>query len=192
MSQLYEIPASAYTPEMETFGAPPDILTFDGEPMPVSRNPLNPGTRPLQLLPSPGTEFPVRVFDTPVVPAWPRVPHAPPRHMCLLEGLTREDLEVEYRGFSANDFLSIGDFPSYFASRMQARLPEVLESWRMEVAEAWAASRLQAEVERLRTRLEVEGIPLDSSDEDEDGSSFDGAPLSPPHPTVAGPSRRRR
>ncbi|KDP27719.1 hypothetical protein JCGZ_19999 [Jatropha curcas] len=68
-----------------------------------------------------------RVFDTPVVPAWPRVPHAPPRHMCLLEGLTREDLEVEYRGFSANDFLSIGDFPSYFASRMQARLPEVLE-----------------------------------------------------------------
>ncbi|KDP31695.1 hypothetical protein JCGZ_15229 [Jatropha curcas] len=47
--------------------------------------------------------------------------------MCLLEGLTREDLEVEYRGFSANDFLSAGDFPSYFASRMQARLPEVFE-----------------------------------------------------------------
>ncbi|KDP20577.1 hypothetical protein JCGZ_04527 [Jatropha curcas] len=47
--------------------------------------------------------------------------------MCLLEGLTREDLEVEYRGFSANNFLSAGDFPSYFASRMQARLPEILE-----------------------------------------------------------------
>ncbi|KDP25687.1 hypothetical protein JCGZ_24242 [Jatropha curcas] len=47
--------------------------------------------------------------------------------MCLLEGLTREDLEVEYRGFSVNDFLSVGDFPSYFASRMQAQLPEILE-----------------------------------------------------------------
>ncbi|KDP42358.1 hypothetical protein JCGZ_02873 [Jatropha curcas] len=68
-----------------------------------------------------------RVYDTPVAPARRRVPHAPPRHMCLLEGLTREDLEVEYRGFSANDFLSVGDFSSYFASRMQARLPEVLE-----------------------------------------------------------------
>ncbi|KDP37655.1 hypothetical protein JCGZ_07857 [Jatropha curcas] len=53
-------------------------------------------------------------------------------------------------------------------------------------------SRLQAKVERLRTRLEVEGIPLDSSDEDEDGSFSNGAPPSPPHPAVAGPSRRRR
>ncbi|KDP33389.1 hypothetical protein JCGZ_13195 [Jatropha curcas] len=68
-----------------------------------------------------------RFFDTPVAPAQRRVPHAPPWHMCLLEGLTREDLEVEYRGFSANDFLSVGDFPSYFAFRMQARLPEILE-----------------------------------------------------------------
>ncbi|KDP34718.1 hypothetical protein JCGZ_10923 [Jatropha curcas] len=56
-----------------------------------------------------------------------RVPHAPPRHMCLLEGLTREDLEAEYRGFSMNDFLSVGDFPTYFSSRIQARLPEILE-----------------------------------------------------------------
>ncbi|KDP20570.1 hypothetical protein JCGZ_04178 [Jatropha curcas] len=68
-----------------------------------------------------------RVFDTPIAPAQWRVPHAPPRHMCLLEGLTREDLEVEYRDFSASDFLSAGDFPSYFASRMQARLPEILK-----------------------------------------------------------------
>ncbi|KDP25668.1 hypothetical protein JCGZ_24304 [Jatropha curcas] len=296
MSQISEIPASAYTPEMETLGALPDIPTFDGEPVSVSRNPLTPGTRPLQLLPSPGTEFPVRyeasrmrgfqsellctsqnkgdpavlaclrdlsqvgsfdwatlalahlyhgldvwtrgsggsnwlfirplevwsyeyriypggpsgnsptesrrisrylahchhtyasgedpeywrsslndwelsdlflnpwdceawstypgrevaklhtrsrllmrgywvdrhflgerVYDTPAAPAQRRVAHAPPRHMCLLEGLTREDLEVEYRGFLANDFLSVGDFPSYFASRMQARLPEILE-----------------------------------------------------------------
>ncbi|KDP36053.1 hypothetical protein JCGZ_10305 [Jatropha curcas] len=225
----------------------------------------------------------------------------------LSDGLTREDLEVEYRGFSANDFLSVGDFPTYFSSRMQARLPEILEytqrkthktvaHYRAEAAaEAGAAvalagptsvvlgdvafppgmevvldpglglgsgiiipadlrqapppvqldpehtthvpahryqelcqqfgfarsyigrlyskrherdleigrlrrhqsrqssavSRLQAEVDRLRTRLEVEGIPLDSSDEDDDSSS-DDAPPSPPPQAATGPSRRRR
>ncbi|KDP36684.1 hypothetical protein JCGZ_07902 [Jatropha curcas] len=249
-----------------------------------------------------------RVDDTPVAPAQRGGPHAPPRHMCLLEGLTREDLEVEYRGFSANDFLPTGDFPTYFSSRMQARLPEILEyaqEWKMHktaahyraeaAAEAGAAvaptglagavlgdllfppsmeggldpslglgsgiiipadlrqapppvqldpeytthvpdqrykelcerfevarsyigrlyfdvherdleigrlqrhqsrqsstvSRLQAEVDRLRTRLEVEGIPLDSSDEDDDGSS-DDTPPSPPPQAAAGPSRRRQ
>ncbi|KDP20623.1 hypothetical protein JCGZ_04125 [Jatropha curcas] len=60
MSQISEIPAFAYTPEMETLGALPDIPTFDGELVPVSRNPLTSGTRPLQLFPLPGTEFPVR------------------------------------------------------------------------------------------------------------------------------------
>ncbi|KDP38902.1 hypothetical protein JCGZ_05287 [Jatropha curcas] len=60
MSQISEIPSSAYTPEMETLRALPDIPTFDGEPVPVSWNPLPSGTRPLQLLPLPGTEFPVR------------------------------------------------------------------------------------------------------------------------------------
>ncbi|KDP24946.1 hypothetical protein JCGZ_24423 [Jatropha curcas] len=60
MSQLPEIPASAYTPEMSTLGVIPDITTFEGESVPVSRDPLTPGTRPLQLLPLPGTEFPVR------------------------------------------------------------------------------------------------------------------------------------
>ncbi|KDP33246.1 hypothetical protein JCGZ_13518 [Jatropha curcas] len=59
MSQLPEIPASAYMPEMETLGAIPDIPTFEGEPMPVSRNPLTSGMRPLQLLPLPGIEFSV-------------------------------------------------------------------------------------------------------------------------------------
>ncbi|KDP32238.1 hypothetical protein JCGZ_13845 [Jatropha curcas] len=179
--------------------------------------------------------------------------------MCLLEGLTREDLEVEYRGFSANDFLSAGDFPAYFSSRMQARLTEILEytqerkthktaaHYRAEAAaeagatvaptirpvsaqryqelcqqfgfarsfigriyferherdleigrlrrhqsrQSSAVSRLQAEVDQLRTRVEVEGIPLDSSDEDDDGSS-DDAPPSPPPQAAAGPSRRRR
>ncbi|KDP46665.1 hypothetical protein JCGZ_10974 [Jatropha curcas] len=197
-----------------------------------------------------------RVYDTSVAPAQRRVPHAPPRHMCLLEGMTQEDLEVEYRGFSANDFLSASDFTLYFSTRMQARLPEVLEytqerkthktaaHYRAEAAaEAGAAvapagpagvvlreapllpqldpehtthvpaqrylevcqrfgfarsyiaqlyserherdleigrlqrhqsrqssavSWLQVEVDRLRTRLEVEGIPLDSSEEDDD------------------------
>ncbi|KDP25748.1 hypothetical protein JCGZ_23708 [Jatropha curcas] len=60
MSQISEIPASAYTPEMEVLGALPDISTFDGKPVQVSWNPLTPGTRPLQLLPLSGTEFPVR------------------------------------------------------------------------------------------------------------------------------------
>ncbi|KDP30869.1 hypothetical protein JCGZ_15563 [Jatropha curcas] len=60
MSQISEIPTSAYTPEMEILGALPDIPMFNGDPVPVSRNPLTPRTRPLQLLPLPGTEFPVR------------------------------------------------------------------------------------------------------------------------------------
>ncbi|KDP39509.1 hypothetical protein JCGZ_05075 [Jatropha curcas] len=197
-----------------------------------------------------------------------RVPHAPPRHMCLLEGLTREDLKVD-----ANDFLSAGDFPAYFSSRMQARVPEILEytqagaavaparpagiipgdvpfppglevvldpdlglgsgitipaglrrapplpqldpeqathclprdTWRfaredLEIGrlrrhqsrQSSAVSRLQAEVDQLRTRLEVEGIPLDSSKEDDDGSSSDDVPLSPPPQVAAGPSHRQQ
>ncbi|KDP23077.1 hypothetical protein JCGZ_01170 [Jatropha curcas] len=60
MSQLPKIPTSAYTLEMETLGAILDIPTFDGEQVPVSRNPLTSGTRPLQLLPLLGTEFPGR------------------------------------------------------------------------------------------------------------------------------------
>ncbi|KDP30301.1 hypothetical protein JCGZ_17171 [Jatropha curcas] len=78
---------------------------------------------------------------------------------------------------------------------MQAWLPEELGNGRLrrhQSRQSSAVSRFQAEVERLRTRLEVEGIPLDSSDEDEDGSSSDDAPPSPPHPAVAGPSRRQR
>ncbi|KDP23826.1 hypothetical protein JCGZ_00099 [Jatropha curcas] len=56
-----------------------------------------------------------------------------------------------------------------------------------------AVTRLQLEVDRLRTRLEVEGIQLDfSEDEEDDGSSSDDAPPSPPAQAAAGPSRRRR
>ncbi|KDP37550.1 hypothetical protein JCGZ_05989 [Jatropha curcas] len=60
MSQLPEILASAYTSEMNTLGPILDIPIFEGERVPVSRNALTPGTRPLQLLPLPDTEFPVR------------------------------------------------------------------------------------------------------------------------------------
>ncbi|KDP46617.1 hypothetical protein JCGZ_04551 [Jatropha curcas] len=55
-----------------------------------------------------------------------------------------------------------------------------------------AVTQLQLEVDRLRMRLEVEGIPLDFSGEDDDSSSSDDAPLSPPPWAAAGPSRRRR
>ncbi|KDP30068.1 hypothetical protein JCGZ_18393 [Jatropha curcas] len=115
MSQLPEILASAYTQEMETLGALPDIPTFDGEPVSVSRNPLTPGTRPLQFLPLSGTEFPVR----------------------------------------------------YETSRMRGFRSEELENGRLrrhQSHQSSAVSWLQAEVEQLRTRLEVEGIPLDSSE----------------------------
>ncbi|KDP46981.1 hypothetical protein JCGZ_02417 [Jatropha curcas] len=62
-----------------------------------------------------------------VPPAQRRVPHAPPRHMCMLEGMTAEDREEEYEGSVVGGFLSAGDYPAYFSTRMQARLPEVLE-----------------------------------------------------------------
>ncbi|KDP47003.1 hypothetical protein JCGZ_02439 [Jatropha curcas] len=95
-----------------------------------------------------------------------------------------------------------------------ARLPEVREYtqerkkhqtpayYRAEAeaeAVALAGPAGALEVDRLRTRLEVEGIPLDFSEdeEDDDGSSSDGfssddALPSPPPQAAAGPSRRRR
>ncbi|KDP28927.1 hypothetical protein JCGZ_19701 [Jatropha curcas] len=60
MAHLPEIPAFAYTPEMDILGVLPDITVFEGERVPVSRNALTPGTRPLQFLPAPGSDFPVR------------------------------------------------------------------------------------------------------------------------------------
>ncbi|KDP21999.1 hypothetical protein JCGZ_03105 [Jatropha curcas] len=64
--------------------------------------------------------------------------------------------------------------------------------------QAGAVSRLQLEVDRLRTILEVEGIPLDFSeeeDDDDEGSSSDDAPTPLPSSiaqAAAGPSWRRR
>ncbi|KDP34589.1 hypothetical protein JCGZ_12218 [Jatropha curcas] len=60
MAHLPEIPASAYTPEMDILGVIPDIPVFEGDRVPVSRNALTPGTRPLQLLPLLGSDFPIR------------------------------------------------------------------------------------------------------------------------------------
>ncbi|KDP37667.1 hypothetical protein JCGZ_06934 [Jatropha curcas] len=60
MAHLPEIPASAYTPKMDTLGVIPDIPVFKGDRVPVSRNGLTHGTRPLQLLLLPGSDFPVR------------------------------------------------------------------------------------------------------------------------------------
>ncbi|KDP23069.1 hypothetical protein JCGZ_01164 [Jatropha curcas] len=168
-----------------------------------------------------------RIYELQVATAQRRVPHAPPRHMCLLEGMTAEDREEEYFGSPADIPLSAGDYATYFSTRLQTRLPEVpaqryqelcrrfgfarsyiarlyserherdLEIGRLrrhQSRQSSAVARLQMEVDQLRTRLEVEGIPLDFSEdeEDDDGSSSDDAPPSPPPQAAAGPSRRRR
>ncbi|KDP22893.1 hypothetical protein JCGZ_01967 [Jatropha curcas] len=219
-----------------------------------------------------------------VATAQRRVPDAPPRHMCLLEGMTPEDLLEEYDGSPADIPLSGGDYATYFSTRLQARLPEDRKKHRTPAyyraqaeaeAEATApagpagavlgvvpfppgmegaldpalglgsaiiipanlrqappplqldpehathvpAQRYQElyqrfgfgrsyiarlypelhermEADRLRTRLEVEGIPLDFSedeeDDDDDSSSSNDASPAPPSQATASPSRRRR
>ncbi|KDP27549.1 hypothetical protein JCGZ_20164 [Jatropha curcas] len=68
-----------------------------------------------------------RIYELQVATAQRQVPDAPPRHMCLLEGMTLEDLLEEYDGSPADIPLSTGDYASYFSTRLQARLPEVRE-----------------------------------------------------------------
>ncbi|KDP42324.1 hypothetical protein JCGZ_03131 [Jatropha curcas] len=68
-----------------------------------------------------------RIFELQVAMAQRRVPDAPPRHMCLLEGMTPEDLLEEYDGSPADVHLTAGNYISYFTTRLQARLPEVRE-----------------------------------------------------------------
>ncbi|KDP37737.1 hypothetical protein JCGZ_05227 [Jatropha curcas] len=60
MAQIPEIPASAYTPEMETLGVIPDIPVFEGDQIPMSHNALTSDTQPLQFLPASGSDFPIR------------------------------------------------------------------------------------------------------------------------------------
>ncbi|KDP45114.1 hypothetical protein JCGZ_19543 [Jatropha curcas] len=252
-----------------------------------------------------------RILEIHTATAQRRVPVAPPRHMCILEGMTPEDMLLEYDGFPADGYLIPGDYASYLSTRWRTRLPDVREYAQerrrhrtpafyeaqaevdalaesvgavlgevpfppgMEVAldptlglgpaiaipadlrqappqlqldpehathvptqryqelyqrfcfaqsyiarlyperhdmeleigrlrrhqsrQAAAVSHLQIKVDRLRTRLEVEGIPLDFSededDDDDDGSSSDDAPPPPPssvRQAAAGRSRRRR
>ncbi|KDP43408.1 hypothetical protein JCGZ_26532 [Jatropha curcas] len=210
-----------------------------------------------------------RVLEIRTTTSQRRVPVAPPRHMCTLDGMTPEDRLLEYSGFPADDYLVPGDYSSYLSTQLQTRLPDVREYSQdrkrhrtptfyeaqaevsaptgptgvvlsdvpfppgMEVTldpslglglslaipadlrqappqlqldpdhathalQAAAVSHLQMENDRLRTRLEVEGIPLDFSDEeedDDDDTSSDDAPPLPPSSVkqaAAGPSRRQR
>ncbi|KDP26290.1 hypothetical protein JCGZ_22327 [Jatropha curcas] len=226
-----------------------------------------------------------RIYELQVATAQRRVPHAPPHHMCLLEGMTPEDREDEYIGSPTDIPLAVGDYATYFSTYLQARLPEVREYfqdwkkhrtpsyyraqaeakaeatapagpagvvlgdvpfppgmevaldpalglelamiipadlrqappplqldpehathryqelyWRFGFARSYIARLYpelheRMEVDRLRTRLEVEGIPLDFSadeEDDDDGSSSDDAPPSPPSQAATGPSQRHR
>ncbi|KDP46645.1 hypothetical protein JCGZ_12771 [Jatropha curcas] len=236
-----------------------------------------------------------RVLEIRTITAQRRVPVAPPRHMCTLDGMTPEDILLEYGGFPADDYLELGDYNSYLSTRLRTRLPDVQEYSQdkkrhrtpafyrtqaeadvpagpivivlgdipfppgMEVAldpilglgptlaipadlrqvpaqryqelyqrfcfarayiarlypehhemeleigrlrrhqthQGAAISRLQMENDRLRTRLEVKGIPLDSSneeEEDDDDDSSDDVPPPPPlsvRRATAGPSQRQ-
>ncbi|KDP21567.1 hypothetical protein JCGZ_03831 [Jatropha curcas] len=84
---------------------------------------------------------------------------------------------------------------SFIAQLYSERHERDLEIGRLRMhqsRQSGAMARLQMEVDRLRTVLEEEGIPLYFSEEDDDGSSSDDAPPSPPPQAAAGPSRRRR
>ncbi|KDP25890.1 hypothetical protein JCGZ_23735 [Jatropha curcas] len=60
--------------------------------------------------------------------------------------MTLEDLEEEYEGSSTDSFLSAGDYATYFSTRLQARLPEVLE-YTQERKKHRTAAHYRAEVE---------------------------------------------
>ncbi|KDP31516.1 hypothetical protein JCGZ_15416 [Jatropha curcas] len=84
----------------------------------------------------------------------------------------------------------------YLNDRALADELEIGRLRRHQSRQATAVSHLQMEVDRLWTRLEVEGIPLDFSEaeeDDDDGSLSDDAPPPPPssvRQAAAGPSRR--
>ncbi|KDP24246.1 hypothetical protein JCGZ_26703 [Jatropha curcas] len=90
-----------------------------------------------------------RVLEIRVATAQRRVPTAPPRHMCILEGMTSEDLLLEYDGFPADAYLTAGDYASYFTTWLQARLPEVREYSQRRRHWTPAYYRAQAEAEVL-------------------------------------------
>ncbi|KDP30724.1 hypothetical protein JCGZ_15525 [Jatropha curcas] len=195
-----------------------------------------------------------RVFEIRTAKAQRRVPVAPPRHMCTLDGMTPEDRLLEYGDFPADDYLVPGDYASYLSTRLRTRLPdaetdapagptgvvlgdisfppgmevtldptlglgptlaipadlrqvpaqryqELYQRFcfaRTYIARLYPEHCEMMENDRLRTRLEVEGIPLDFLDkeeDDDDEASSDDAPPPPPSSVrhaAAGPSQRRR
>ncbi|KDP20487.1 hypothetical protein JCGZ_05369 [Jatropha curcas] len=143
MSQLSKIPASAYTSEMETLGALPDIPTFDGEPVPVSQNPLTPRTRPLQLLPLPvvaiGLRFEVYAYVnsrvTQVGVAWRGCSSM---NSCVTQLLLNEQLR------DATGCMSYEMVFRFWAERIRTRL----EAWRELPEEARPAAPAYTREER--------------------------------------------
>ncbi|KDP39502.1 hypothetical protein JCGZ_04166 [Jatropha curcas] len=172
MSQTSEIPASAYNPEMETLGALLDIPTFDGEPGPVSRNPLTSGTRLLQLLPLPGTEFPVR-YET-----------------SRMRGFQAElrDATVEMCGAAVGlrgaFVLRMPNFEQLRDAAVELRGAgvEVPAQRSQELCQRFGFAR--SFIDRLYSERHER--------EDDDGSPSDDAPPSPPPQAAAGLSRRRQ
>ncbi|KDP35690.1 hypothetical protein JCGZ_10876 [Jatropha curcas] len=65
-----------------------------------------------------------RVLEIRTATAQRRVPIAPPRHMCVSDGMTPKDRLLEYGGFPADDFLVPGDYTFYLSSRLQTKLPD--------------------------------------------------------------------
>ncbi|KDP22043.1 hypothetical protein JCGZ_02997 [Jatropha curcas] len=100
------------------------------------------------------------------------------------------------RGYWADRyFLGERIFDTPIAPAQRRRYQEICQRFgfaRSYIGRLYSDVHERTEVELLRTSLEVEGIPLDSSEEGEDGSSSDDAPLSPPPAAAAGPSRRQR
>ncbi|KDP26959.1 hypothetical protein JCGZ_22078 [Jatropha curcas] len=109
---------------------------------------------------------------------------APPPPQLDLEHATHRYQELCQRFEFARSFIG-----RLYSERHERDL-EIGRLRRYQSRQSGAVARLQMEVDRLRTRLEVEGIPLDFSGEDDDGSSSDDAPPSPPQ-AAAGSSRRR-
>ncbi|KDP29825.1 hypothetical protein JCGZ_19164 [Jatropha curcas] len=68
-----------------------------------------------------------RVLEIRTATTQRRVPVAPSRHMCILDGMTPEDRLLEYDGFPADDYLVPGDYASYLSTQLQTRLPDVRE-----------------------------------------------------------------
>ncbi|KDP44621.1 hypothetical protein JCGZ_19763 [Jatropha curcas] len=115
---------------------------------------------------------------------------APPQLQLDLEHATHRYQELYQRFCFARTYIA-----RLYPERHEMEL-EIGRLRRHQARQVAAVSRLQMENDRLRTRLEVEGIPLDPSNEgedDDDDSSYDDATPLPPssvRQAAVGPSRR--